>query len=74
MVSKSILEIFFMGRKVKYDKELKLIVIEEYLSDKYSLEGLANKYNISSDGIVRQWSNGRFLGYIKIGSFLWFEF
>ena len=38
-----------------YSKELKLLIVEEYLSGKDSLEGLANKYNISSDEIVRQW-------------------
>ena len=38
-----------------YSKEMKLIIIKEYLSGKDSLEGLANKYNISSDEIVRQW-------------------
>ena len=46
-----------------YSKELKLLIVEEYLSGKDSLEGLANKYNISSDEIVRQWvikyNNGR---------------
>lgn len=38
-----------------YSKEFKEQVIKEYLEGKDSLEGLANKYNISSDEIVRQW-------------------
>ena len=38
-----------------YSKELKLLIIKEYLSGNNSLEGLANKYNISSIEIVRQW-------------------
>ena len=38
-----------------YSKELKTLVIKEYLSGKNSLEGLANKYNISSAEIVRKW-------------------
>ena len=38
-----------------YSKELKILVIKEYLSGKNSLEELANKYNISSAEIVRKW-------------------
>jgi transposase-like protein len=38
-----------------YSKELKTLVIKEYLSGADSLEGLANKYNISSAEIVRKW-------------------
>lgn len=38
-----------------YTKELKERVIEEYLKGRISLEGLANKYNISSSEIVRCW-------------------
>lgn len=38
-----------------YSKELKSKVIHEYLSGQNSLEGLANKYNISSREIVRKW-------------------
>ena len=38
-----------------YSKEFKLQVIKDYLNGVDSLEGLANKYNISSDEIVRQW-------------------
>ena len=38
-----------------YSKKLKLQVIQDYLDGKDSFEGLANKYNISSDEIVRQW-------------------
>ena len=38
-----------------YSKEIKEQVIKEYLEGKDSFEGLANKYNISSDEIVRQW-------------------
>jgi transposase-like protein len=38
-----------------YSKEFKIKVIEEYLSGLNSYAGLANKYNISSDEIVRQW-------------------
>lgn len=38
-----------------YSKELKIQVIKEYLEGKYSTCDLANKYNISSDEIVRQW-------------------
>ena len=38
-----------------YSKELKMKVIKEYLSGKDSLEGLANKYNISTHDIVRRW-------------------
>ena len=38
-----------------YSKKFKLQVIQDYLDGKDSFEGLANKYNISSDEIVRQW-------------------
>ena len=38
-----------------YSKEFKIKVIKEYLSGLNSYVGLANKYNISSDEIVRQW-------------------
>ena len=38
-----------------YTKELKMKVIREYLLGTDSLEGLANKYNISGDEIVRKW-------------------
>ena len=38
-----------------YSKEFKKRVIQEYLEGKDSLEGLANKYNISTHEIVRQW-------------------
>ncbi len=38
-----------------YSKELKQQVIKEYLAGNDSLEGLANKYNISTCEIVRQW-------------------
>lgn len=38
-----------------YSKELKQQVINDYINGIDSLEGLANKYDISSDGIVRQW-------------------
>ena len=38
-----------------YSKELKQQVITDYLNGFDSLEGLANKYNISSYEIVRQW-------------------
>ena len=38
-----------------YSKELKEKVIQEYLEGNDSLEGLANKYNISTHEIVRQW-------------------
>lgn len=38
-----------------YTKELKMKVIREYLLGIDSLEGLANKYNISGDEIVRKW-------------------
>ena len=38
-----------------YSKELKEKIVKEYLEGKDSFEGLANKYNISSDEIVRQW-------------------
>ena len=38
-----------------YSKEFKEQVIKEYLEGKDSLEGLANKYKISSDELVRQW-------------------
>ena len=38
-----------------YSKELKTLVIKDYLSGVDSLEGLANKYNISSAEIVRRW-------------------
>ena len=38
-----------------YSKDFKLKVINEYLSGKDSLQGLANTYNISSSEIVRKW-------------------
>ena len=38
-----------------YPKELKEKVINDYLNGVDSLEGLANKYNISSHEIVRRW-------------------
>ena len=38
-----------------YSKELKENVIKDYLDGVDSLEGLANKYNISSDSIVSRW-------------------
>ncbi len=38
-----------------YSKELKQQVINDYLNGIDSLEGLINKYNISSREIVRQW-------------------
>ena len=38
-----------------YPKELKQQVINDYLSGVDSIDGLANKYNISTDEIVRQW-------------------
>lgn len=38
-----------------YSKEIKEQVIKEYLEGKTSYEDLTNKYNISSDEIVRQW-------------------
>ncbi|MGN1338278.1 MAG: helix-turn-helix domain-containing protein [Candidatus Coprovivens sp.] len=38
-----------------YSKEIKEQIIKEYLEGKNSFEGLANKYNISSGEIVRQW-------------------
>ena len=38
-----------------YSKELKEQVIKEYLAGNNSLEGLANKYNISNHQIVRNW-------------------
>lgn len=43
------------GTNKSYSKELKLKVINEYLSGKDSLQGLANTYNISSSEIVRKW-------------------
>lgn len=38
-----------------YSKELKLRVIQDYINGIDSLEGLANKYNISKGEIVRAW-------------------
>ena len=38
-----------------YSKELKELVIKEYLSGRISFCDLTNKYNISSDTIVRGW-------------------
>ena len=38
-----------------YSKELKQQVINDYLNGVDSLEGLANKYNVSAVEIVRQW-------------------
>lgn len=38
-----------------YSKELKEIVIKEYLKGGTSLQDLTNKYNVSTDEIVRQW-------------------
>ncbi|MDE7106140.1 MAG: helix-turn-helix domain-containing protein [Anaeroplasmataceae bacterium] len=38
-----------------YSKELKEMVIKEYLEGRGSLEDLSNKYNISTKEIVRQW-------------------
>ena len=38
-----------------YSKEFKESVIHEYLEGKDSLEGLANKYNISNESVVRKW-------------------
>ena len=38
-----------------YSKEFKLQVIKDYLNGVDSLEGLANKYDISSVEIVRRW-------------------
>ena len=38
-----------------YSKEVKNQVIKEYLEGKDSFEGLANKYNISTGEIVREW-------------------
>ena len=38
-----------------YSKDFKLKVINEYLSGKDSLQGLANTYNISTHEIVRKW-------------------
>lgn len=38
-----------------YSKELKLKVIQEYLTGQNSFEGLANKYKISTGEIVRRW-------------------
>ena len=43
------------GTNKSYSKDFKLKVINEYLSGKDSLRGLANTYNISSSEIVRKW-------------------
>ena len=38
-----------------YSKEIKEKIVKEYLEGKDSLEGLANRYNISSESIVLNW-------------------
>lgn len=38
-----------------YSKELKLVVVNTYLSGKYSLSKVIPKYNISSTAIFRKW-------------------
>lgn len=43
------------NRNKAYSKELKEQIIKEYKEGKNSLEGLANKYNISGPEIVRGW-------------------
>jgi len=43
------------NRNKSYSKELKQQVINDYLNGIDSLDGLANKYNISKGEIVRQW-------------------
>lgn len=45
------------GQKFKhYSKVLKLLVVQEYLSHKYSLQSLARKYNISSIETILHWA------------------
>lgn len=45
------------GQKFKhYSKDLKLLVVQEYLSHKYSLQSLARKYNISSIETILHWA------------------
>lgn len=43
------------NKNKSYSKDFKLKVINEYLSGKDSLKGLANTYDISNDTIVRRW-------------------
>ena len=43
-----------MSRKLKYSKELKIEIIKRYLNGE-SATSLANKYNISTAEIVRNW-------------------
>lgn len=38
-----------------YTKELKLKVVQEYLSEKVSIQALVIKYNISSTSVLRRW-------------------
>ena len=45
---------FFMGRKTKYSKELKLEIVKRYLKGE-SPSVLANEYCISSDDLIYQW-------------------
>ena len=44
-IIKSILEVFFMGRKTKYSTELKLEIVKRYLKEKSNIS-LCNEYRI----------------------------
>ena len=49
------------NQNCSYSKEFKLSVVEEYITDKYSIADLAAKYNISYSvvrGWIRKWYNG----------------
>jgi len=39
----------------RYSKELKLAAVNDYLSGKYSLSKVIQKYNISSTAVLRKW-------------------
>lgn len=57
-IIKSTLEVFFMGRKAKYSKKLKLEIVKRYLKGESSVK-LANEYGMPNNMHVKiiKWSN-----------------
>ena len=48
-------EVFILGRKNKYLKELKLTIVKRYLNGEGSYDNLATKYHILSSIPIKNW-------------------